>query len=101
MDVHINQPWANNLPANVHLFDVGRGFGRGFQPDSGDLPLGNQHIAGGVEAVGGVYDPSANKKQRIHAPAQYTPSMGTQAPGWAVNRLRQFVSLTTGPKTLV
>ena len=80
MDVQINQPRANHLPADVHPLGVGRRLGRRVRPDRGNLPLANQHIRTAIEAVGGINHPTAGEKQRIHAPAGYTLPLGVQAP---------------------
>ena len=47
--------------------------------DGGDLPLANQYVGTGIEAVGGVYDAPASEEQRIHAPGDYSLSSEVQA----------------------
>jgi hypothetical protein len=63
MNVQVNQPRTNHLPADVHPLSVGWRLGRSIRPDGNNLPLANQHIRGAVDAVGGVYDPTAGEKQ--------------------------------------
>ena len=88
MDVQINQAGTNDFSFRVESFDFLRRPGGSIFADGGDFPVEDEQIGNGVEAIGGVNDPPAGQKQRVHARRAYTRQIDKASAGIMIGSCR-------------